>query len=397
MRKVHLMMSLVMFFILPATPALSQFNYLAFNNESTPELIIKQVDQYDFSTVIHFTYNTISSLRFNGSEDIKLTQAGEAKGMINSYNLPLDEKVHMFNETGEYLNFSLEFEKIDISKPFEISSVNSRYFDFEKVSIDTAQKGVFQNVDAFVSQTPSREYYVFYHEGFPVLKYAYKGIVLAVKLQYDQNYGSFFQPQIIVQNYNKKDVLVDPSKIFAQYGIKGKYFNALVIDYKKYLNNVKRVQSNERFYTGLVDGIAAISAGYSYISANSNTYVTANGRTLNYGFFGNNLYANAGYSSGSAYTSTNVSGRSFDGGKVFIAAQVAKQNMDNLKVQQVQKLNTLQSGYVKLNTIFTNSDYEGYINIPYAKNADKFLMKIEINNNEFFFEWDDKELKNLIM
>ncbi|WP_164124287.1 hypothetical protein [Sphingobacterium luzhongxinii] len=386
-----------MFFILPATPALSQFNYLAFNNESTPELIIKQVDQYDFSTVIHFTYNTISSLRFNGSEDIKLTQAGEAKGMINSYNLPLDEKVHMFNETGEYLNFSLEFEKIDISKPFEISSVNSRYFDFEKVSIDTAQKGVFQNVDAFVSQTPSREYYVFYHEGFPVLKYAYKGIVLAVKLQYDQNYGSFFQPQIIVQNYNKKDVLVDPSKIFAQYGIKGKYFNALVIDYKKYLNNVKRVQSNERFYTGLVDGIAAISAGYSYISANSNTYVTANGRTLNYGFFGNNLYANAGYSSGSAYTSTNVSGRSFDGGKVFIAAQVAKQNMDNLKVQQVQKLNTLQSGYVKLNTIFTNSDYEGYINIPYAKNADKFLMKIEINNNEFFFEWDDKELKNLIM
>lgn len=103
------------------------------------------------------------------------------------------------------------------------------------------------------------------------------------------------------------------------------------------------------------------------------------------------------HSSGSAYTSTNVSGRSIEGGKVFMAAQVAKQNMDNLKVQQVQKLNTLQSGYVKLNTIFTNSDYEGYVNVPFAKNADKFLMKIEISNNEFFFEWSEKDLKNLIM
>ncbi|MDR2284816.1 MAG: hypothetical protein LBE37_16500 [Sphingobacterium sp.] len=386
-----------MSFILLATPTFSQYNYLEFKNESTPELVIKQVDQYDFSTVVHFTYNTISNLRFNGSEDIKIMQGDKPKEMITSYNLPLDEKVHMFNETGEHLNFSLEFEKIDLGMPLQISSANSKYFNFESVSIDTTQKGVFQNVDAFVSQTPSREYYVFYHEGFPVLKYAYKGIVLAVKLQYDQTYGAHFQPQIIVQNYNKKDILVDPAKIFAQYGIKGKHFNALVIDYKKYLNNVKRAQSNERFYTGLVDGIAAISAGYSYISANSNTYVTANGRSLNYGFFGNNLYANAGYSSGSAYASTNVSGRSFDGGKVFMAAQIAKQNMDNLRAQQVQKLNTLQSGYIKLNTIFTNSDYEGYINIPYAKNADKFLMKIEINNNEFFFEWDDKELKNLIM
>lgn len=387
----------VIFFFSGAGAVIGQYNHLKFENTNTPELVIKQIDQYDFSTVIHFTYNNIANVKFNGSDDIAIIQAGNKRGLLNSYNLPLDERVHMFNETGEHLNFSLEFEKVEhLDQSFSISSVNSNYFDFKGIEVDTTNPGIYQNVDAFISQTPSREYYVYFHEGHPVLKYAYQGIILAVKLQYDNTYGSFFQPQIAVQNYNRKDILIDPSKIFAQYSVNGKYFNALVIDYKKYLSVVKKKQSNERMLTGLIDGLAAVSAGYSYISANSNTYVTAAGKSLDYGFFGNKLYANAGSASASGYSSANVSGRSFDGGKVFMASQVAKQNMDQLKVHQVQKLNSLQSGYVKLNTIFTDSDYAGYINIPYAKNADKFLMKIEINGNEFFFQWDENELNNLL-
>ncbi|MHC8950073.1 hypothetical protein [Sphingobacterium hungaricum] len=387
---IYIYLSIVPFF------SMGQYNNIKFKNNKYPELTIKQIDQYDFSTIVHFTYSNISSLKFNGSEDLNIYENGLRKKLLNSYNLPLDEKVHIFNETGEHINFALEFEKLDsIGQDFQIISSSNKYFQFESIKIDTNIKTNFVDVESFISETPSREYYVYYHEGYPVLKYAYKGIILAIKLTSIREYGEYFQPQIMIQNYNRKDILIDPLKINAQYQIKDKYFNALVIDYKKYLKLVNKTQSKERFFTGLMDGLAAVGAGYSYISANSNTYMTASGRSLNYGFFGNNLYANSGTSMVNGSSSTKVNGMAFDGSKIFLASQIARQNMDNLKAQQVEKLNSLGTGYIKLNTIFPQSDYVCYCNIPYSYNAESVLMKIEINGNEFFFEWNKQQLDNL--
>lgn len=377
--------------------AVAQYNVINYNNENYPELVITQIDQYDYSTVIHFTYTSISSLYLNGAEDIQLIENGKTKKLLNSYNLPLDEKQHLFNDSGEKLNFSLEFEKLDdVKNLFSIQSASVPKFNVSDLKLDNAQKTSFIDVDSFVSQTPSREFYVFYNEGFPVLRYAYKGMVVAVKLIYEENYGKFFQPQILVQNYNKKDILVDPSKIFAQYEVKGKYFTAPIFDYKKYMTFVKKVQSSERFWNGLTEGLAAVAAGYSYISSNSNTYVTANGRSLNYGFFGNNMYVGTSVSSATARASTSSSTSSFNGANVYMASQFAKQNMENLKAKQVDRLTAIQNGYIKMNTIFPNSEYNGFCNIPFRLDISSFLMKIEINGTEFFFEWDTDKLNAML-
>ena len=75
----------------------AQYNKIDYDNSNYPELIIEQIDQYDYSTVIHFSYTSITSLELNGSEDIQLISNGKAKKLLNSYNLPLDEKKHLFN------------------------------------------------------------------------------------------------------------------------------------------------------------------------------------------------------------------------------------------------------------------------------------------------------------
>jgi len=375
----------------------AQFSNVNYNNAATPEMVIKQIDNYDFSTVIHFSYTTISSLSFSGSEDIVLVQNGKNFKLINSFNLPLDNKKHIFNDNGDKLNFSLEFEKLDsVGLPFTIKSKSATKFNIDQIIVDSSHLSDFIDVDSYVGETPSREFFIFYNEGYPVLKYSYKGIVLAVKLLVKNDYGVYYQPQIIVQNYNNKDFLFDPSKIYAQYHYKGKFYNAKVFTDKEYARVVKKKMSSDRFWTGLADGLAAVGAGYSYISGSSNTYVTAAGKSMNYGFFGNNLYGNINMSKMSANISTSFSGSSYNGMNTFIAAQFAKQNMENLKAQQVDKLNALQGGYIKLNTIFPNSEYTGYTNIAYSKGLESFLMKVELNKEEFFFEWDKEMLRQLI-
>lgn len=162
------------------------------------------------------------------------------------------------------------------------------------------------------------------------------------------------------------------------------------------MNLVKRKMSSDRFWTGLADGLAAVGAGYSYISESLNTYVTAAGKSMNYGFFGNNLYANVNTSKRAASVQTTYSGSSYNGMNTFVAAQFAQQNMENLKAKQLEKLNTLQGGYIKMNTIFPNSEYTGYTNITYSKGLDSFLMKIELNNEEFFFECNNDMLIQLL-
>lgn len=392
----HIVVCLLLY-ILSCSTLYAQYLDVQYNNTQTPELVIKQIDNYDFSTVIHFCYTTIASLSFSGSEDIVLVQNGKNYKLINSFNLPLDNKKHMFNDNGDHLNFSLEFEKLDsIGLPFVMKSRSVSKFNIDPIKIDTNQRTHFKDVDSFVGETPSREYFVFYNEGYPVLKYSYKGMVIAVKLLITKEYGVYCQPQIIVQNYNNKDFLFDPSKIYAQFEYQGKYYNATVFSDKEYLKVVKRKMSSDRFWTGLADGLAAVGAGYSYISGSSNTYVTAAGRSLNYGFFGNNLYGNVGSSSVSASATTTYSGRSYNGMNTFMASQVARQNMDNLKAQQVDKLTALQGGYLKLNTIFPNSEYTGYTNIAFTKGFDSFLMKIVLNNEEFFFEWDKDKILHLM-
>lgn len=73
--------------------------------------------------------------------------------------------------------------------------------------------------------------------------------------------------------------------------------------------------------------------------------------------------------------------------------QMARRNIENLELRQSQQLNALQGGYLKLNTVFSKNEYGGYFLIPYKRDTNSILMKIDIEDFEFFFEWDNKMLE----
>jgi len=49
-----------------------------------------------------------------------------------------------------------------------------------------------------------------------------------------------------------------------------------------------------------------------------------------------------------------------------------------------------------MNTIFPNSEYSGYRNIPFRLEINSFLMKVEINGSDFFIEWDNDKLNSML-
>src|SRR5690606_24709186 len=174
----------------------AQFSQVAVSRTDLPGLKIVQIDQFPNSTVIHFTYRSFMEDAFNGSETIFLAEPGGKNELrlVNSYNLPLDRRIHMFGNDSGDLNFSLEFEKLSMTAPFDIRGGDDSLFNLYGISVDTTIKKPLMDIGEFISETPSREFYIYYHEGAPVLRFAYKGVVIAIKLIKDETYGRHFQP-----------------------------------------------------------------------------------------------------------------------------------------------------------------------------------------------------------
>lgn len=375
----------------------AQFNQVTISRTDLPGLKIVQIDQFPKSTVIHFTYSSFREESFNGSETICLTEHGSNKDLrlLNSYNLPLDRRVNMFGNDSGDLNFSLEFEKLSLTAPFDIKGGDQPLFNLHGVAVDTTIQQPLVDLVEFISETPSREFYILFHEGYPVLRFAYKGVVIAVKLIKDETYGRHFQPNFIIQNYTSKDILFDPEFVIGQWRVGEKYYKAPIIQHRSYIKRVKAIQGKEERLVAFSEGLASAVAGFSSINTTSNTYATAYGSAVGLGYVGNIPIGAISSSAASAHVQRNTSTFIFDGGSAYMAGQQARANIATYRAQNVQQLKPLNAGYAKKNTIPPGTEYTAFFNIPFERNANKLQIRFTLEKNDFLFEWDTEMLQDL--
>lgn len=417
------------FILMIATNLSAQFRTFSFQKSEVPALKIVQIDFREFSTLIHFQYTNIESAGWACIDEniyVMDKQSFKRYKLLNSINLPICDKKHLFDQANQQHNFTLEFEKIpEIIGEFDIIENTEGGFNFYGVKIDTTIKTKdFLDVFSFIDETPVKEYSFYYQDGNPVLYYKHNGLMIAVLLTYDNNYGKYYQANILIQNITGREFNFNPENISAEYfkivksskKYKKKkvstnddvYFNpktdinlessttiindtlvkyeAKVLTYNEYMTKVKNRQAWSAFAVAFSESMAASNAGYS----SSTTQTSVQGYSNSYGsasgYIGNAYGSVYGRSStyGSAYGTSST--QKYDGAAAYAAQQNANRNISNFQNQQFEIRRNLSEGYMKLNTIMNGNEYVGFVNIVYSK-VDKVRLNIPINNTIYTFYW----------
>jgi hypothetical protein len=203
---------------------------------------------------------------------------------------------------------------------------------------------------------------VIYQDDQPVQFYFVDGLSVAVKLSTKQLYGDYYEAYITIENGSGNQFDYDPSEITASFIYENEPIEGEVMVYKDYLKKVKRRQAWTAAFSAFANVAAASAAGYSSTSTN--------------------VYAKS--SSGKS-VAVHATSTTYDAGAQLAATQNAANNMNQLSNQQYDIKQTISEGYLKKNTIFSNSRLVGFVNIKYEK-ADHILLNIPVNGRVYHFE-----------
>ncbi|WP_445383643.1 hypothetical protein [Robiginitalea sp. IMCC43444] len=342
-------------------------------------LEIVQIDFREESTLVHFTLTNYSALGsyYQLSRDFILSdkETNLYYKLLNSYNLPLDNvnEFGYLEDYGEELNFTLEFEKVPenltlfdlIEDREDDNSIIIRGIKIEKSS----KREGFLDLNSFLNSTPLKRINYYYSEG-EIVQYQHdpKGLNLAAAIEIDKTYGKYFQVDLSIQNLTGRYITIIPEEIRAYYVDEfGKDFInwTNVLSHEKYMRKVKNRQSWNSIFISFMEGAAASTAGYS----NTTAY------TKSFGYNG------ARYTSGNSISTSET----YDASAAYLAQQQAKNNVSNLVENQYQVRNTLNEGYLKRNTLTNETEYIGFINIPYSKKIKVLKVMIPIDGDEYEF------------
>lgn len=383
-------LTIVVLFALTTLNLKAQYRNITFDKTDVPSLQIVQIDFRDLSTLVHFQFTNENYTWICTQEDFYIQDKSTFKKyrLLNSINLPFCDKVHRLESVGQKHNFTLEFEKIpnDISV-FDIIENAESGFNFYGVRIDTIKKEKdFIDIASFVDDTPVKEYGYYYKDGRPIYYYKYKGVTVAVFLYGDNNYGKYYQANILVSNLSGKDLNFNPDLITARMQKKEEVFPAQVLSYNEYMKKVQRRQNWNAFAVAFSESMAASNAGYSSSasSTRSSGYSSTTGSAS--GYVGNTYGSVYGSSTtyGSTYSTTYS--QSYDGAAAYAAQQNANRNVANYQYQQYSIKKSLSEGYLRLNTLSNETEYVGFINIPYKK-VDNLEIVIPFYDTKFVFVW----------
>jgi len=369
----------------------SQYRDISFDKTDVPYLEIVQIDFREYSTLVHFHYKNNNSGWMCTNENFYIQDKTTYKKykLLNSINLPFCDNAHILEKADQEHNFTLEFEKVpvDIEKFDIIEAEAENGFNYYGVVVDTSKKAKdFIDVESFISSTPVKEFGYFYKDDKPVFYYNYKGVSIAIMLTYDNNYGKYYQANILIKNLSGRDLNFNPNLITARMQKKKKVLDAEVLTYNEYMKKVQNRQAWAAAAVAFSESMAASNAGYSSSSSQSYSsgYSTSTGSAS--GYVGD-TYGSV-YGSSSTYSSTygTTYSQSYDGAAAYQAQQNANRNIANYQGQQYQIKNRLSEGYVRLNTIPNETEYIGYINIKYKK-VDRIQVVIPFFDTNFSFTW----------
>jgi len=204
---------------------------------------------------------------------------------------------------------------------------------------------------------------IIYQDGQPVQFYFIDGLSVAVKISTKQQYGSYYEAFITIENGTNDQFNFDPSNITASIINDGKVYEGEVMTYDQYIKKVNRRQGWTAAFTAFAEFAAATSAGYS--SSTTNAYArSSSGRSV----------------------SVNSKTTSYDGAAQYAATQNAANNVGQMLNAQYNIKQNISEGYIKLNTIFPNARLIGFMNIKFH-DADHILVNVPVNGKVYHFEF----------
>ena len=259
----------------------------------------------------------------------------------------------------------------------------------------------------------------FYKDGETFLYYTSNNIAVSAHLSINTNYGKYYTVDVVVENFTGQSFNFNPTDINAILTNKGEKIDGDVFSHNRYMKKVKRSQNWSEALNAFSEGMDAASAGHSTSStttagssnynSSSNSYGNSNynssgsiygsySQTTPIGSAGasgllgvkstgaSNYTSNKNTSSTLTHSSKSVT-NTYDGGANYAAQQNAKQNIKNLENENYQIRNTLNQGYLKLNTIDNEMQVNGYVNIKYKK-SNRVKVIIPVNGVGYEFVWD---------
>jgi len=213
----------------------------------------------------------------------------------------------------------------------------------------------------FISQPTDSETLIEYYDGHE-WAYQRKGnIVIGLTNYKDKNdYGTYYQIGILVQNLDDKSILFDPEGVTANLKLKdGKEKEMQVYAYEDYMKMIKKKQMWGLSLFGFAAGLEAGSAGY--------------GTTTTTGYVG-----------GMPYTQYSTTYNSGAASAANIAAQTQVMTLGSL-LENDKKV--VSQGYLKKTTVHSGESIIGIMNIKHKK-GEAMTVNVDIEGTIFTFDWD---------
>jgi hypothetical protein len=401
----------IVFILLITTKVVAQYRNLTFQDTKNSSFRIIQIDFMENSTLIHFQYSNNEPFKFLCLDEniyVQDRRTLRKYNLINSINLPTCSKKHLFDGPNQLLNFTLEFEYFPPTiGDFDILENNEKGINFYGVRIDTLVKSKeFLDIQSIIDKTPINEYSYYFEDGNLIQCYNHQGLYISVAMYYDKGYGRYYQANVLLQNMTGKDITIYPDSVYAKFYIATKEkkqihiitltdlnefnelneLNAHTLSYKEFYKKVKHKQAWSAFAVGFAGSMAAASAGHSHSSTYSTTNTYSNSNFSANGYVGN-TYGNINGNINTRSTSNDYSTTySYDAAAANAARQRANENMSNLKNHQYEIKQSINEGYIKVNTIKNETQYSGFFNIDF-KHVDNLKLIIPIDKTNYLFIW----------
>lgn len=234
-----------------------------------------------------------------------------------------------------------------------------------------------------------KECKTFYRDGHTYQYYVHKGISVTMGLSIKKSYGKYYEVAIAIENLTGSSFNFNPNNISAKILKNDSYTYETALPAYEYMKKVNRRQSWNAALVAMGQYNAANQAGYSSSSTTSTTtgYATTYGNAS--GYYGNTSFNAYGNSTTYGTATTNSYTQSYDGAAAYAAQQNANRNVSNYQNQQFQIKQSLNQGYLKMNTIPNGYRIVGFVNIKYKK-GDTMTITIPVNGTDYDFLWNCK-------
>lgn len=230
----------------------------------------------------------------------------------------------------------------------------------------------------------------YYRDGSAYHCYQNNGLKLTMTLWQERNYGKYYVAFLAVENYSGEQFLLDPKEFKAYLFNSKEIVEANVLTNEEYMKIVGRRQMWNQALVSFGEASMASNAGRSSSTTTINSNVNS-GTTFNAsGTYGSTYGTIDGRINSNTNSNSTITTNSVNGAAQYAASQQAAQNASNFSEGQENQKQSLNRGYLKINTVFNEESVIGQFNIAFME-ADELLVLIPIQGLIYGFKWSLKE------